>query len=225
MKTLITAHSGADGYPDNSLAFVDYALQSGADALEIDVRRGAAGELMLGHDAPAADAPALREALRRVAAHPAVRLNCDLKEPGLEEAVCDAAREYGLAGRVILTGTVDAERCARLARLRETAEVWLNIEEYVPRFYYNYREIPDFELRAAEEIAAVCARCEIGTVNMNQALVTRRFLENLAARGVGLSAWTVNDEESLRWFFARGAANVTTRTARTALRLRGEMAE
>ncbi len=43
MKTLITAHSGADGFADNSLAFVDYALHSGADAVEVDVRRGAAG--------------------------------------------------------------------------------------------------------------------------------------------------------------------------------------
>lgn len=225
MKTLITAHSGADGYPENSLAFVDYALQSGADALEIDVRRGATGELVIGHDAPAVDAPTLREVLRRVAAVPDARLNCDLKEPALEKAVCGAAREYGLAGRIILTGSVDAARCADNLRLRETAEIWLNIEEYVPQLYFNYREIPDFELRAVEEIATVCTRCGIGMVNMNQSLVTRRFLECLSARGIGLSAWTVNDAESIRWFLMRGAAGITTRALRTALALRGETAE
>ena len=31
---LLTAHSGADNRPDNSLEFVDYALRSDADALE-----------------------------------------------------------------------------------------------------------------------------------------------------------------------------------------------
>ena len=33
-KTLITAHSGADDTPDNSLAFVRYALTLPVDALE-----------------------------------------------------------------------------------------------------------------------------------------------------------------------------------------------
>lgn len=220
MKTLITAHSGADGFPDNSVAFVDYALQSGADALEVDVRRGATGELVIGHDAPAVDAPTLREVTKRVAACPDIRLNCDLKEPALEAAVCTLARENGMAGRIILTGTVDAERYRADTGIRETAEAWLNIEEYVPDIYLNYREIPDFELRAAEEILAVCTRCGVDTVNMNQMLVTRRFLERLAEKGVGLSAWTVNDEENLRWFFLRSVKNVTTRTARTALALR-----
>ena len=39
METLITAHTGADGRPDNSLEFVEYALGCGADTLEVDVRR------------------------------------------------------------------------------------------------------------------------------------------------------------------------------------------
>ena len=37
-KTLITAHSGADGTPDNSMEFVRYALTRQADVLEVDVR-------------------------------------------------------------------------------------------------------------------------------------------------------------------------------------------
>lgn len=225
MKTLITAHSGADGYPENSMAFVDYALCSGADALEVDVRRGATGELVIGHDAPAIDAPTLREVMKRAANGGRARLNCDLKEAGLEAEVCAAAKAAGLAGRLILTGTVDAERWRAEAALRETAEVWLNIEEYVPELYLNYRELPDFELRAAEEMLAVCARCGVGVVNMNHMLVTRRFLERLAEKGVGLSAWTVDDERSLRWFLLRGAANITTRRAQAALALRGAQAE
>ena len=36
MKTQITAHTGAEGRPDNSLEFVSYALACGADALEVD---------------------------------------------------------------------------------------------------------------------------------------------------------------------------------------------
>ena len=38
ITTNITAHSGSDGTPDNSMEFVHYALTTSADALEIDVR-------------------------------------------------------------------------------------------------------------------------------------------------------------------------------------------
>lgn len=62
-KTLITAHSGSDGTPDNSLACVRYAISTAADAFEVDVRRLADGTLALGHDAADHTAPTLREVL------------------------------------------------------------------------------------------------------------------------------------------------------------------
>ena len=43
---MITAHSGADGTKENSLEFVAYAMQTGADALEVDVRMGENGILI-----------------------------------------------------------------------------------------------------------------------------------------------------------------------------------
>lgn len=58
----ITAHSGCDGTPDNSLEFVRHALQTNADALEVDVRKTKDGILAISHDAilDGQDAPALR---------------------------------------------------------------------------------------------------------------------------------------------------------------------
>ena len=38
MSAIITAHSGSDGTPDNSLEFVRYALSCPVEALEVDVR-------------------------------------------------------------------------------------------------------------------------------------------------------------------------------------------
>ena len=82
-KTLITAHSGSDGTPDNSLACVRYALSTAADAFEVDVRRLSDGTLALGHDAADHTAPTLREVFTLAAAKPGVRVNCDLKEPAV----------------------------------------------------------------------------------------------------------------------------------------------
>ena len=218
MPTLITAHSGADGTPENSLSYLRRALASDADALEIDIRRGEGGGLYLGHDS--AGTVSLRTALELTAAHKTMRVNCDLKEPGLEEEVCALAEDFGLGGRVILTGAADAERYGTSPALRRAAELWVNLEEVIPDLYISYRENPDFELTAAETVLAVCRRCHIRTVNLYHRLVTRRFLETLAAAGVGVSAWTVDAPMEIRWFLYRGAANITTRHLSEALALR-----
>jgi glycerophosphoryl diester phosphodiesterase len=219
MKTLLTAHSGADGRPDNSVEYVRYALALSVDALEVDVRRD--GCLRLAHDEVALDAPALADVLALAAKHPSIKINCDLKTAGLEVAVCQLAAEAGLAGRIILTGTVDAEKAPIL---QDTAEIYLNMEEYVPDLYLGFREIPDFDLRAAETISSVCLKNGIKTVNVYQGIVTRRMIETLAAQGIGLSVWTVNDPSELQWFLSRGVTNITTRTPRLALDLRAAIA-
>ena len=181
-KTQITAHSGSDGTPDNSLACVEYALSTAADAFEVDVRRLADGTLALGHDAADHTAPTLREVLALAAAKPGVRINCDLKERGLEPDVAALAAECGMSGRLIFSGSVDVNIFAAHPELHDCAEVYLNIEEYVPDLYLNYRNIPDFELTAAEIITKVCREHGIATVNMNQVLITRQGLHPLPCR-------------------------------------------
>lgn len=194
-KTLITAHSGSDGTPDNSLACVRYALSTAADAFEVDVRRLSDGTLALGHDAADHTAPTLREVLA-------------------------LAAECGMSGRLIFSGSVDVNIFAAHPELHDCAEVYLNIEEYVPDLYLNYRNIPDFELTAAEIITKICREHGIATVNMNQVLITRRFIETLKDSGIALSAWTVNEDLFLDWFLTQGVRNITTRRPALALRLR-----
>ncbi|MBS5281024.1 MAG: glycerophosphodiester phosphodiesterase, partial [Butyricicoccus pullicaecorum] len=103
----ITAHSGCDGTPDNSLEFVRHALQTNADALEVDVRKTKDGILAISHDAilDGQDAPAL-DAVFALVAQTDKWINCDLKEPDLENAVIDLARGHGLLQRLIFSGTV-----------------------------------------------------------------------------------------------------------------------
>ena len=219
--TILTAHSGADGFPDNSLAYVRHALASEADALEIDVRRGADGALRLGHDAADDAVPTLAEVFALLAAAPGKRVNCDLKERGLETEVCSLARGFGLGGRVILTGSADADLYAASPALRETAELWVNIEEYVPGVYERRDwSLPPL-LAAADGILAVCARCALSTVNVNYRLAVPPFAERLAAAGVGLSVWTVNGEPDIRRFLNEGVFALTTRNLAAALRIRG----
>ena len=100
-KTLITAHSGADGTPDNSMEFVRYALTRQADVLEVDVRMGKDG-LIVSHDETGEEAVALKDIFETLAAFKDTRINCDLKEYGLEEDVLALARACGLPAKRIL---------------------------------------------------------------------------------------------------------------------------
>lgn len=222
-QTLITAHSGAEGMPDNSLEFVRYALTIGVDALEIDVRRRADGVLVLGHDTADAQAPTLQEVFLTVAAQPNYRINCDLKEKGLEYAVYKLALACGMQGRLLYSGTVDVNVFQQYPEMYNVVEVYLNLEEYIPDLYIRYRDIPDFELEAAKSICTICKEHGIQTVNMHQGLVTRRFLHILAENGLRVSAWTVNDSQQLQWFLKQGVYNITTRQPSLAISLRDIM--
>lgn len=221
-RPLITAHTGADGTPDNSLEFVRYALESKADALEVDVQADpVSGELIITHDEVlSGEYPRLREVFALLSQHPTMRINCDLKPAGLEWPVYRLAEEMGVTARLIYSGTVNVDAMKSHPQLAGV-EVFLNLEEYVENLYFNYRDIPNFELTAAETICRVCRENGVGVVNVNYMLVTRRFIELLAAEGIGVSVWTVNQDKAITYFLSRGAYNVTTRSLECALTIRG----
>lgn len=222
MLPMITAHSGCDGFEDNSLSYVRYALASGADCLEVDVRRGADGKLMLGHDAADAALPSLEEVFTLLAETPRMGINCDLKEPGLEEAVCALAEPKGLNRRVLLTGTVDMRRWAARPELHAIAALWANIEELLPDFGKAQLKDPACREQAAEEAVRLCRELGISTVNSWYGLADEAFLERFRRAGIALSLWTVNEEEELRRFLCAGVKSITTRKLKLALAIRKE---
>lgn len=115
---MITAHSGADGTKENSLEFVAYAMQTGADALEVDVRMGENGILILSHD------------------------KTD------EDAVRQLALISGLKTEQILySGSVRPVPVTESCIWRDV-EVFWNIEEYLPDIYKEQKEDLLFEQAA-----------------------------------------------------------------------------
>lgn len=218
--TMITAHAGADALPDNSLSYVRHALASAADALEIDVRRARDGSLRLGHDAADDGLPTLEEVFALLRDTPGKRVNCDLKEPGLQEAVCALARGCDLAGRVILTGTTDASLYASSPAQQEIAALWLNVELVVPGIYPRAQEHA-FRRAAAEATIAFCRQYGLSTVNLHHRLADGDFGAAMREAGLALSVWTVNEEADIRRFLHTGVRNLTTRNLAAALRLVG----
>lgn len=215
--TWITAHSGADGTPDNSLEFVRYALETDADALEIDIRRRTDGVLVLAHDCAEASSPTLRDVFRMLSASDKM-VNCDLKEPGLERAVLQLAAETGVLGQLVFSGTVDPNKIDDAAFRRE--RVFWNIEEQLPGLYERCRADVAYLEIAAAQMCALCRHAGIRTINIAWQLASASVQRIAAQHGISLSVWTVNEPAVLRDLLGRGVRNVTTRKLRAALELR-----
>ena len=205
-KTVITAHSGCEGKPDNSIEHIEAAIASGAEMIEVDVRQAADGSLYLSHDVPAdiGMCPLLKEVFERVAQAENMEMNLDVKTEGLIVPVMALAREYGLEKRIVFTGACNADRALANAL---GAEMW--------RSAWPGDSIP-------EGIEAIKADGS-PYLNVYFGLITEEYDRALREAGRGFSAWTVNDETNLRRFLEMGISNITTRMPVLALKLRKEI--
>ncbi len=202
--TMITAHAGAEGTAANTLESLRILLNTGADAVEVDVRR-VEGSLILSHDAPAKGTAcaALREALELLKAVPFAQMNIDIKTPGLIADILAAARAVGIASRLLMTGDVGPDDYGII--LDNEIPLWLN------HYLLPLHEWPN-PVQGAEKLG-------FHYVNIDKRMLTDDMLRQ-AGR---FSVWTVNDEETLRRLLTAGVKNITTRKPLLALRLRSEI--
>lgn len=211
---LITAHSGCDGSPDNSMEYIEHALTLRADALEIDVW-SKDGDLVLSHDRPESGPhPHLRDVLEMVKGHPAMLVNCDLKEKGIEEMVCRAAAETGMADRILLSGDVRTDLARVMPEMMD--RVFINAENLLPDIYGSGRT---FSEQTGREMLAACRHCGFGVVNVNFRFVTDVFMRQAAEAAVGVSLWTVTDEADIRIALKMHPFNMTSRAPGLVLEL------
>lgn len=218
----ITAHSGCEGTPDNSEQHIRAAVQSGADLLEVDVRR-VKGQLMLTHNLPRSGEPcmALADCFRLVRTlSRRIGINCDLKEEGLELAVLQMARANGLTGRIVLTGTVDPA-----LTLPDWAKVSMNVENLLPGLYERVRARGDGRMTAQEERELLSKARQYGvtSLNMNYHLFSPQLGRRMGEAGIAFSLWTANDEASIRSLLDCNLENLTTRLPALACRLRQQL--
>ncbi|MDR0730429.1 MAG: glycerophosphodiester phosphodiesterase [Treponema sp.] len=242
----ITAHSGCDGTEQDSLDSIRAGIRNGADAVEVDIRRNSAGELVLSHDRDESGAyrgrASLAEAFDLVIRDGRLGINCDVKERETIPAILDLAGSKGLGpGRLILTGAAAPSTLREAPEIAKKAGVWLNIEETLEDYYRSnapalepYRSLigpdkqgheilkalpsPDFLL---DPIVEDCLSLGVRAVNMPYAEPLLPLIPRLKARGIQASLWTLNKREPLERAFSLGVLNVTTRDTRLAVELRG----
>lgn len=216
---LLTAHSGADHTPENSMEFVQYALNLCPDALEVDVRNGENGELIISHDQTEKEAVTLKEVFNAVKKVPCIRINCDLKEGGLEQKVLQLTEECELpAERILFSGSVTKEDL-ELAGDWKCIEVYWNVEECIPDIYDNEQNVSK---ETADILIRECRKYGISVINMNEKFMSTSFIKQIVKNDLKISAWTVNDLERMKELLDLGVYNITTRNIKMAQQFFGK---
>ncbi len=222
-KLMLTGHTGNDGTIANSLESVQKSISLGADAIEVDVRRGKEGALILTHDAPVFSEgyayPRLEEALRLMRPYMDIRLNCDLKDDDLAFEVLALAKACAFEPeRLIFTGSVAETLLQQYPKLPQMVAIYLNGESLLPAFYTHLAE-QGLE-QSLDKLCEACLRYHLSGINLNYKFLTDEHVAGIAARGAALSVWTVDTEEQLQRFMRMGVHNITTRLLEKALRIR-----
>lgn len=223
-STQITAHSGADGTPDNSMEFVQYALTTSVDVLEIDVRRADDQTLVISHDKTITETVPLAKVFEAVKQNAGMRINCDLKEYGLEEPVFLLSQACGLPeGTILFSGSVKPCEPSE-AHSWKDVEVYWNVEECIPDIYVceKGQEAERITEAVAQELLEKYKKYGISVANINEKYLNPVLMEIFKNAGIGISAWTVNDPKRIRQLLELGVKNITTRCPACALKIRQE---
>ena len=243
----ITAHSGCEGTPQDHMETVELALQLGAEVVEMDVRRAQDYTLRISHDALSlegyAQKPTLEQVFDRIR-DTELKINCDIKEPGVLHDVFRLAEQAGLGkDRLILSGCTSPEQLARDHTLVQKATVLLNVEELL-KFFYLAEGLPGWDLEFVrlmespwsfirnipdpegylnwhlDKMVDFVKLLKADGINLPYWCLTDQLAEACRENGIFFSVWTVNEADKIRRCIELGAGNVTTRTVRLALETR-----
>lgn len=246
---MVTAHSGCEGTPADSMDSLYLAAERGAGAAEVDVRVDQTGVLRLSHDRKESQEEYARcvplEQAVSFAAERGLGLNFDVKEPWAVRNALSLAKRYGIPReRLWVSGGITPEQLVRDSALNGSARFFLNIEEIFKYLFlqehgrealadfaglmadpwrYTAQWMEDLPARA-EAVKAVWRASGAEGINLPYWHVDAAALA--AFDGVPLSVWTVDEEADARRLLlasSRNIVNLTTRRVRQTQKLLREL--
>jgi len=187
-------------------------------AIEVDVRMNRERQLVLHHDI--LDEKQRYVSLEDVFAYIArekspIRINCDLKETGLEDAVYGLADKYALWPQVELSGTV---ACSYLPKWSN--QILMNIENGMDDSFHG-EHIGRWGENVLLEALGKLSRSQAKFININHQLFTDAVQEKGKQLALEFSLWTVNDLNAIRNYEMENIYNITTKKAWTYIQQKG----
>lgn len=201
-KPRICAHAGCEGLPLDGLEALEAGIAAGADLVEIDLRYTADGVPVLSHDPlgprPHAALVTLDQALERLALHPGVGINVDVKE--LSSLVRYPARLVGVPNAVYCTGM----KSWQLPRFRGAC----------PDLDHTVDNLPWWFAWASrgDRVKALTLHRKAGVLalNLSYRLVDQALMEASREAGLPVRVWTVDDPAAMEKMIALGVEVITT---------------
>jgi glycerophosphoryl diester phosphodiesterase len=200
-------HGGASALvAANTLASFDAAQEIGVDVIEFDVRAHG-GELVLAHTVLHARRRAvvrLGEALAHLSGRrfAGLELNVDVKHVGCERAVLDALWRHGLLERAVISSQVAAV-VSNVRRREPRARVGISVGGRVARASRRWHDW-------RQGVLAGLADGRWDAVMLQHRLISAALVDEVAARGGLLYAWTVNEREAIGRLRGLGVHGVTS---------------
>jgi len=201
----VTAHSGAENTPDNSLEFLQTCVRLGFEIAEIDVTFRADGTPVLMHASAAGeqDGVLFADAVAYIAsASDSLRLNLDLKSVENLPAIVKILEENEMLGRCFFTGVKEAW----------TEKVRTDTDGKVP-YYLNYSFAfwKRYSAKCRHEALRRVRDCGAVGINCAHRMASHAMVELFRKNGLLTSFWTVNSERDMRRLIAFAPDNLTSR--------------
>lgn len=199
----VTAHSGCEGTPDNSMGFIRKGVEINAQILEVDVTFRADGTPVLIHkeQADADEGLLFDEAVRYISENSdTVRLNLDLKSTANLSGIVEILDRYGMRERCFYTG-VNADF---VEAVRADGEL--------P--YYLNTPITRWKKHSPKELNAALERVKkSGAIGINCSLkyASKEMVELFRENGLLVSYWTANSKKEMIKLLNIAPDNITTR--------------
>jgi glycerophosphoryl diester phosphodiesterase len=223
--TRIIAHRGSSKlFPENSLAAFRFALESGADALEVDLRSSRDGVIYCFHDYHLSRMTGFSGYLSRTDSRTIDKLHLDSRQHLLR--FDRFLHEF--AGRIdmvldIKSAGIESELLAALGR-RSTdpalifssfnAKIISRIKALSPRSHTalivgpirNVKMKLDFSANLIERLLSL--RCD--AVHLSRLLAKPGVVKRLTEAGFTVAVWTVDNEITARRLFTSGVNGIIT---------------
>jgi len=199
----VTAHSGCEGTPDNSMEFIRKGVEINAQILEVDVTFRADGTPVLIHKEQADSDEGLLfdEAVRYISENSdTVRLNLDLKSTANLSGIVEILDRYGMRERCFYTG-VNADF---VEAVRADGEL--------P--YYLNTPITRWKKHSPKELNAALERVKkSGAIGINCSLkyASKKMVKLFRQNGLLVSCWTANTKSVMIKLLKIAPDNITTR--------------
>ncbi|WP_428769981.1 PfkB family carbohydrate kinase [Treponema sp. HNW] len=201
---IVTAHSGCENTVPNSQDYIEKALNSGCDIVEIDIRKNEQG-FYLSHDMPSPDTSFffLEQALEQFEAVPSACINFDLKEDVLPSLI-EFLEQKNFMHRSFFSGCISPETFRSLKRAKDRVLYNISVSE-------KKDEASSFLSELKHDLPGIKA------LNLSFEEVTKDFVFACHKQGLQVFVWTPDNDVDMKNMIDYAVDGITTNRVAKAL--------